>query len=98
MAQLDVFRLADGGLVLDCQSTRFNDIGTRFVVPLVHGDYAPPHNARLNPTLDVDGERVTMVTQFATSIRTQELRRRVGNLTDHRDEIVAALDTLIGIG
>ena len=98
MAQLDVYRLADGGLVLDCQNARFDDIGTRFVVPLVPGEFAPPHKAGLNPIFDIDGERVTMITQFATSIRTQELRRHVGTLANHRDAVVAALDTLIAIG
>lgn len=98
MAQLDVYRLADGGLVLDCQTARFDDIGTRFVVPLMPGEYAPPHHPVLNPIFEVDGERVSMATQFATSIRTQELRRRVDTLVDRRDEIIAAIDALIGIG
>ena len=98
MAQLDVWALADGGLVLDCQHSRFDDIGTRFVIPLVPADHAPPHNKRLNPIVDVAGERLTVVTQFATSIRTAELKRRVGDLRDRRDDVVAALDTLIGAG
>ena len=98
MAQLDVWALADGGLVLDCQHNRFDDIGTRFVIPLSPADHAPPHNRRLNPVVDVDGERLTMVTQFATSIRTAELKRRVGNLGERRDDVVAAIDTLIGAG
>ena len=98
MAQLDVYRLADGGLVLDCQNSSLDDIGTRFVVPLVPAEFAPPHNAKLNPSFDVDGEQVTMVTQFATSIRVKELRRVVANLTGKRDDIVAAIDTLIAAG
>lgn len=98
MAQLDVWQLADGGLVVDCQHSRFDDIGTRFVVPLLPAGYAPPHNARLNPAFEINGEPLTLVTQFATSIRTGELKRRMGNLKDDRDRIVAAIDTLIGAG
>lgn len=98
MAALNVYRLADDGLVLDCQNSRFDDIGTRFVVPLMPADYAPPYNATLNPVFDVDGERVTMVTQLATSIRARELRRRVASLRDERDRIIAAIDVLIGAG
>lgn len=98
MAQLDVWSLADGGLVLDCQHGRFDDIGTRFVIPLIPADHAPPHNARLNPIVEVDGERLTVVTQFATSLRTAELKRRVGSLRARRDDLVAAIDTLIGAG
>lgn len=67
-------------------------------MPLIPGDHAPPHNARLNPIFDVDGEKVTMAIQFATSIRTGELRRRVSSLKDQRDRIMAAVDTLIGAG
>ena len=98
MAQHDIYRLADGGLVLDCQNRRFDNIGTRFVVPLIPADHAPPHNPELNPAFDVDGERVTMVTQFATAIRSKELRRRVASLEDERHRIVAAIDALIGSG
>jgi toxin CcdB len=96
MAQLDVWQLADGGLVLDCQHGRFDDIGTRFVVPLIPAPHAPPHNQRLNPIFSIDGEALTMVTQFATSIRTVELRRRVATLRERRDDVIAAIDTLIG--
>ena len=92
----DVYCLADGGLVLDCQANRFDDIGTRLVIPLVPPDFAPPHYAKLNAVFDVDGERVSLVTQLATSIRTAELRRRVGSLASERDQIIAAIDVLIG--
>lgn len=98
MARLDVYRLADGALVLDCQNNRFDNIGTRFVIPLVPPDYSAPHNSKLNPIFDVDGERVSLVTQFATSVRSKELRLRVASLESERDAVVAAIDTLIGAG
>ena len=98
MARFDVYRLADGALVLDCQNDRFDEIGTRFCIPLMPGDDAPPHNPKLNPTLQADGEEVQLVTQFATSLRTSELRRRVDNLRHERDRVVAAVDVLIGAG
>lgn len=98
MARFDVYRLADGGLVLDCQNNRFGNIGTRFAIPLMPADYAPPHNSGLNPAFEVDGEHVTMVTQFATTIRAKELQRRVGSLQGESDRIIAAIDVLIGTG
>jgi toxin CcdB len=98
MAQFDVFRLADGGLVLDCQSSELDEIGTRFVVPLIPPAESAPHNAYLNPSFEVDDEQVSMVTQFAMAIRTRELRRRVGSLASHRDQIVCAIERLIGAG
>lgn len=98
MARFDVYRLADGALVLDCQNDRFDDIGTRFCIPLVPSDYAPPHNAKLNPVFRAAGEEVQLITQFATSVRTSELRQQVDNLERERDSIIAAMDVLIGTG
>lgn len=98
MARFDVYSLADGGLVLDCQSDQLAEIGTRFVVPLVPGEHAPPRNQRLNPRFRIGSEDVTMVTQFATSIRTRELRTRIGSLADQHEQIIRAIDVLIGTG
>ena len=98
MAQHDVYLLPDGGYVLDCQQSRFDGIGTRFVVPLFPAIDSLSLDRRLNPTFDLSGEALVMVTQFATSLSTGELRRRVGNLEHERDRIVAAIDTLIGAG
>lgn len=98
MARFDVYALADGGLVLDCQSDQLADIGTRFVIPLVPGEHAPPPNLRLNPTVRVGGEDLTMVTQFATTIRASELRARVSSLNGQHEHIVRAIDVLIGAG
>ena len=98
MAQYDVFRLADGGLVVDCQNDRLEEIGTRFVLPLMPAEYAPPPQSWLNPSMMVDDEEVLLVPQFAMSIRTGELRRRVGTLAPQRDQIVRAMDRLTGTG
>lgn len=98
MAQFDVHRLADGGLVVDCQHCRFSDIGTRFVVPLMPADYAPPQNERLNPLVTVHGETLHFVAQLAQAIRTRELKGRVASIAEQRDNIVRAFDTLLGAG
>ena len=98
MARFDVYRLADGALVLDCQNDRFDEIGTRFCIPLMPGDYAPPHNVKLNPIFRTAGEEVQLITQFSTSLRTSELRQQVDNLKHERDRIIAAIDVLIGAG
>ncbi|GAA0734621.1 CcdB family protein [Sphingomonas japonica] len=98
MARFDVYRLGDGALVLDCQADFLDDIATRFVVPLVPPGEGPPPNPRLNPRFDIGEEPVVMVTQFATSIRTSELRTKVGSLDHAHIEIVGALDVLIGAG
>lgn len=97
MARFDVYHLADGGTVLDCQSDLLEDIGTRFVVPLVPARQAPPHNPHLNPSFRVNDEELQMVTQFATTIRTKELRARIGSLASEHERIIRAVDVLLGV-
>lgn len=98
MARFEVYRLADGGIVLDCQSNLLDDIGTRFVVPLVPDGATPPHNPHLNPNFRISDQDLTMVTQFATTIRTKELRSRIGSLADEHERIIRAVDVLLGVG
>lgn len=96
MARFDVYRLADGGMVVDCQANFLDDIGTRFTIPLIpHGLGAPP-NRRINPEFNVDGERLVLVTQLASAIRTNELRTRVASLDAEHLTITGAIDILIG--
>ena len=95
MAQFDVHRIASGGLVIDCQSTLLDQLNTRFVVPLVAREAAPPPAQRLNPTFAVAGEDHVMLTQFAGAIERRELGEPVANLTAHARDITAALDVLL---
>lgn len=98
MARFDVYRLRDGGLAIDCQADFLDDIGTRFVVPLMPPGEGPPSNTRLNPRFDVDGENLVAVPQFATAVRTRELVKKVGSLDHEHIRIVGAIDVLIGSG
>lgn len=96
MARFDVYRLADGGLVVDCQANFLDDIGTRFTIPLVPRGHGAPPNPRINPEFDIDGERLVLVTQLASAIRTKELRTRVASLDAEHLTITGAVDILIG--
>ena len=98
MARFDVYRLRDGGLAIDCQAAFLEDIGTRFVVPLMPPGEGPPPNPRLNPRFEVDGEPVVMVPQFATAVRTRELVGRITSLDHEHIRVVGAIDVLIGSG
>jgi toxin CcdB len=98
MARFDVYRLADDGLVLDCQANAFQEIGTRFVVPLMRESEGPPKTSRLHPSFELNGETLVMITEFAAAIRTSELGRRVGSLDQEHFRIIDAMDTLIGSG
>lgn len=97
MAQFVVFRPFGGGeLLLDCQSDLHRHLNTRFVVPLMPLDRAPKPAARLNPLFEIDGDTLSMVTQFAASVPASDLRERVCSLDDRRYEIIGAVDALIG--
>jgi toxin CcdB len=96
MARFDVYRLRDGSMVVDCQADFLNDIGTRFVLPLLPLGEGPAPNARINPEFDVDGERLVLVAQLAATLRTSELRTRVTSLADESYRITGAIDILIG--
>ena len=97
MAQFEYFPRADGsGFWLDCQTDSMDDYRTRFVIPLVPTDQAPqPSAAQLNPHFEDDGESHELLTQFAGTIPTSELRRATGSLEQHRYTILNALDFLI---
>jgi toxin CcdB len=97
VAQFEVFRLRDGGdLLIDCQSDLLRHLNSRFVVPLMPLEYAPAPAARLNPLFEVEGQTHSMVTQFASSVPSSELREVVCTLKDRGFEIVGAIDTLMG--
>ena len=96
MARFDVYHVTGGGLVVDCQANDFEDIGTRFVVPLVPLDDTVPTNHRLNPRVEVNGEQLVMLTQFAAAVRTAELKPRVCSLAHEHLTIITAIDTLVG--
>ncbi|KQT34941.1 hypothetical protein ASG29_01990 [Sphingomonas sp. Leaf412] len=95
MAQFDVFRATDGGLLVDCQSDALAYLATRLTAPLMPLSKAPEGRPRINPVFDIFDEPHVLVTQFAASIRKTELRRRVADLTPYRLEIVSAFDVLL---
>jgi toxin CcdB len=77
------------------QSELLDGLATQVVVPLVKplalGGKAA---ARLNPIVSIDGEDVVMLTQQVGAVATRSLTKRVGNVADHREAIVGALDFL----
>jgi toxin CcdB len=50
---------------------------------------------RLTPLVEVDGERYVAVTPELAGVSRKALSIQVGNLSDRRDDIIAALDLLI---
>lgn len=73
MAKFDVHARHGGpGYLLDCQADLLCDLNTRFVVPLLPAEEAPRPAGRLNPVFEVRGQRVIMVTQFASAVLARE--------------------------
>ena len=95
MAQFGVYASrASAVLLLDVQSELLDPLNTRVVVPLMPAAEAPKPARRLNPTFEVDGQSLLMVTQFLSAVRVAELGAHVAQVDDRRDEITAALDML----
>lgn len=95
MAQLDVFRTANGEYLLDFQADLLEHFNTRFVIPLASPRNGPKTAQRLNPIFNIDGEDMALYTQFALTVPLAELNEYVTSLADQRYIVVDALDLLI---
>lgn len=95
MAQLDVFRNANGEYLLDFQADLLEHFNTRFVIPLASPRNGPKTAQRLNPIFNIDGEDMALYTQFALTVPLSELNEYVTSLADQRYIVVDALDLLI---
>jgi toxin CcdB len=80
MAQFDVYRLAGGELAIDVQTTLISDFNSRVVIPLLRPHDAPVAHQRLNPTVEIEGERFVVVTQFIIAVDRAELGAPVAML------------------
>jgi toxin CcdB len=93
MARFDVHvNRGGGGYLLDVQADLISGLNTRLVVPLLPAGIAPASAERLNPVFDVQGERVSMATQFRAAVPLAELGAPVANLDQQSDTIFAAID------
>ncbi len=102
MAQFDVYRNANTAqakripFLLDVQANLLDHLATRIVVPLADPKVIASKPAKiLNPTFDIEGRKVVMLTPELAGIPKKLLGRKVGELERHRTEIAAALDLAI---
>ncbi len=95
MAQLDVFRTANGEYLLDFQADLLDNFNTRFVIPLASPKNGPKTAQRLNPIFNIEGEDMALYTQFALTVPLAELTDHVTSLADQRHLVVDAIDMLI---
>lgn len=95
MARFDVYKNPDGfGYLLNIQARLLEQYSTRVVVPLLPLEQAPKPAATLNPTFQLGGDTLVMLTHLLSSIPTTALGSPVTSLEDRHTEIVNALDFL----
>ncbi len=96
MPRFDVHPTGPSGtLVIDVQADLLDDLSSRVVVPLLPKPQAPPSMKGLNPTFDLGGAQLVMVTQMIAAVPVKLLRAPVASLRQHQDEITKALDVLL---
>ena len=94
MAQFDVYRLADGVLVVDLQTDLIGLDATRIAAPLRdEGTYASFPG--LTPIVVLDGRRWVVRLQELAAVPASEFRTRIGSIAERRDELKRGLDILI---
>jgi toxin CcdB len=102
MAQFDVYRNANPATraripyLVDIQSDLLDPLATRVVVPLCKPEVLKGKLAeRLNPVFEIEGRKMAMLTTELAGVSRKILGERIGNLSDERRSIIAALDLLI---
>jgi toxin CcdB len=95
MARFDLFRTSDQTLVVSLQSTLFDHLDVRLVMPLIPADVAPQAAGRLNPVVEIEGRRYLAFPQWSSGMPLGELRPYGGNLEDDGLRLLDALDMLI---
>ncbi len=96
MAQFDLYAGMEPGLgyVVDVQADLLDALTTRVVVPIRSTNEVEVVRD-LTPVVDIEGSTYVLLTQELTAVARSELRRPVGSLATHRDDIRRALDILL---
>lgn len=100
MAQFTVYRNAENHalypLLLDVQSPLLDTLDTRLVIPLTPlSRYSGPAMSTLTPVLDVEQQAYLMLTPQMAGIPRKALGATVADLSERRDDIIAAIDFLV---
>jgi len=82
--------------LLDIQSNLLSDLRTTVVIPLMPKRLAGSHTiSKLNPVIQVKSENFTVMTQSLAGIDRNVLGQSVGDLTQYRSDIFAAMDFVL---
>ena len=86
---------ARAGFVVDIQSGLLEEISTRVVIPLL-ARHAAPAIPALNSVVSIDGAEYVLMTQNIATVPRGQLREPIGTLASHRDQVIRAIDALLG--
>lgn len=82
--------------LLDVQSDLVSSLGTRAVVPLCLASAMKGKLIRtLMPVFEIDGRQYAMFTPQFAGVSKKQVGPKVADLSQQRDEIIAAMDLLI---
>jgi toxin CcdB len=82
--------------LLDIQSNLLDDLRTTVVIPLMPKRLAGNHTmSKLNPVIKIKSESFTVMTQNLAGIDRNALGEDVGDLSQYRAEIIAAIDFVL---
>lgn len=95
MARYDVHASEDGYLYVEIQAESWAHLNTRVVIPLMPLGIAPVPARHLNPIFQIDGQPLSLVTQYLGTARVSSLGPVVASLAKEQDRISAALDRLL---
>lgn len=100
MARFDVYRPTKRhpliAYFLDVQAAILaRDLETRVVVPLVPRAKLHAPTNRLHPTFEIDGETFVAIIPELAGIGVERIGAKVCSLSQHRTEIVDAIDFLM---
>lgn len=97
MARLDVYPASGRnsvGFVVDVQCGLLSAMASRVVVPLLP-EAETRAASRLDPILEIDGQRHVLIVQSVATVPRRELRGAVASLKDQHDTILAATEFLL---
>ena len=96
MARYNVYPNPGGaGYLLDVQAEVHGLLNTRIVDPLLPLAISPTPARTLNPLFELNGETVSMVTQYMAAVPVALLKGKLPASKTAITEIVAALDLLL---
>lgn len=82
--------------LLDIQSNLLDALRTTIVVPLSPAQrVAGMTMSKLNPVIEINGDRYTAITQDMAGMNRNQLGPEAGDLTLYRSEIIAAVDFVL---